>query len=242
MDGWGWWFLWCYSLGPGSAELFFLQGWQQSGGGGRGGVWVLPPGDEGAGEVWARPQSEDVRGHCERGRRGGGRGALPGALLWLERQVRQDLGRNHLNVYFHPNSKENRPKNKFLKIHLLTHGITAYVGVPAAVTLPHNSASCEPVPWSALWLWRALGHLVAETQLSIGLMRIHSSASSLSVLTKIPCLSVPQLSVSQTDLQTAWFFLFIFLFLTNLKSFNNQTKLPILQCDIWMWANTEWPT
>lgn len=54
---------------------------------------MLPPGDEGAGEVWARPQSEDVRGHCERGRRGGGRGALPGALLWLEHQVRQDLGK-----------------------------------------------------------------------------------------------------------------------------------------------------
>lgn len=61
---------------------------------------MLPPGDEGAGEVWARPQSEDVRGHCERGRRGGGRGALPGALLWLERQVRQDLGRNHLTSIF----------------------------------------------------------------------------------------------------------------------------------------------
>lgn len=74
---------------------------------------MLPPGDEGAGEVWARPQSEDVRGHCERGRRGGGRGALPGALLWLERQVRQDLGRNHLTSIF--TLKEN-----LKKIHLLT--------------------------------------------------------------------------------------------------------------------------
>lgn len=60
---------------------------------------MLPPRDEGAGEVWARPQSEDVRGHCERGRRGGGRGALPGALLWLECQVRQDLGRSHLTIF-----------------------------------------------------------------------------------------------------------------------------------------------
>lgn len=60
---------------------------------------MLPPRDEGAGEVWPRPQSEDVRGHCERGRRGGGRGALPGALLWLECQVRQDLGRSHLTIF-----------------------------------------------------------------------------------------------------------------------------------------------
>lgn len=54
---------------------------------------MLPSWDEGAGEVWARPKSEDVRGHCERCRPGGGgRGALPGALLWLEHQVRQDPG------------------------------------------------------------------------------------------------------------------------------------------------------
>lgn len=79
-------------LGKGSAELSFLQGWQQSGVGGRGGVWVLPPWDEGAGEVWARSQSEDVRSHCERVRPGGGRGALPGTLLWMECQVRQDPG------------------------------------------------------------------------------------------------------------------------------------------------------
>lgn len=53
---------------------------------------MLPPWDEGAGEVWARSQSEDIRSHCERVRPGGGRGALPGTLLWLECQVRQDPG------------------------------------------------------------------------------------------------------------------------------------------------------
>ncbi len=57
---------------------------------------MLPSWDEGAGEVWASPQSEDVRSHCERVRPGGGRGALPGALLWLERQVRQDPGNSRL--------------------------------------------------------------------------------------------------------------------------------------------------
>lgn len=186
------------SLGPGSAELFFLQGWQQSGGGGRGGVWVLPPGDEGAGEVWARPQSEDVRGHCERGRRGGGRGALPGALLWLERQVRQDLGRNHLMSIF---------TLKKIIINLqFSSGDHCYMGIPAAVTdtcLLHNSTSSEPVPWSVLWLWRTLGHLVVETELSIGLMSITPQLPSLS-FDWIPCLSVPQLSVFQQNLQTSW--------------------------------------
>lgn len=53
---------------------------------------MLPSWDEGAGEIWARPKSEDVRSHCERGRPGGGRGSLLGALLWLEHQVRQDPG------------------------------------------------------------------------------------------------------------------------------------------------------
>lgn len=89
-------------LGKGSAELSFLQGWQQSGMGGRGRVWVLPSWDEGAGEVWARSQSEDVWSHCERVRPGGGRGALPGTLLWLECQVRQDPG-NSLCISKDPN-------------------------------------------------------------------------------------------------------------------------------------------
>lgn len=110
---------------------------------------MLPPGDEGAGEVWARPQSEDVRGHCERGRRGGGRGALPGALLWLERQVRQDLGRNHLTSIF--TQKKKTKKTSFnLQFSSRDHH---YMGIPAAVTdtsLPHNSASPDPVPWSVL--------------------------------------------------------------------------------------------
>lgn len=78
---------------------------------------MLPPGDEGAGEVWARPQSEDVRSHCERGRRGGGRGALPGALLWLECQVRQDLGRNHLMSIIHPEKTNAKKKKKETNFH-----------------------------------------------------------------------------------------------------------------------------
>lgn len=90
---------------------------------------MLPPGDEGAGEVWARPQSEDVRGHCERGRRGGGRGALPGALLWLERQVRQDLGRNHLTFIFTLKKKERKKKETSLNLRfsLRDH---RYMGIP----------------------------------------------------------------------------------------------------------------
>lgn len=240
MDGWGWWFLWCYSLGPGSAELFFLQGWQQSGGGGRGGVWVLPPGDEGAGEVWARPQSEDVRGHCERGRRGGGRGALPGALLWLERQVRQDLGRNHLNVYFHPNSKENRPKKQIFKNPSLNSWDHRLRGCPRS----SNPSSQFCFVWTSAMVSTLImestgpssGRNTTEYRVDadslLSFLSLSFDQNPLSVCPPAVCLSIYR----QPD------FFFYFFFLTNLKSFNNQTKLPILQCDIWMWANTEWPT
>lgn len=111
---------------------------------------MLPPGDEGAGEVWARPQSEDVRGHCERGRRGGGRGALPGALLWLEYQVRQNLGEKSPNVCNSPSKflitlnlkGESPPTWASLTLH------PSHPPSTAETFLSHNSASPDPVPWS----------------------------------------------------------------------------------------------
>lgn len=107
---------------------------------------MLPPGDEGAGEVWASPQSEDVRGHCERGRRGGGRGALPGALLWLERQVRQDLGRNHLtSIFTLKQTKTLKKEKKSTSLNFQLSGRDPrYMGIPLVITHIPASQFCFP--------------------------------------------------------------------------------------------------
>ena len=179
------------SLGPGSAELFFLAGMTAVRRGRRGrSLSVTPRGWRcrwGMGEaaIWRRTRPLWKR-QTWRGER---------CSTWCTTVAgtsgKTGPGEKSPNVYIHP--KERKIKRK-TPLNLWDHRYTGYP-YSSNASLPHNSASSNPVPWSVLWLWSTLGPLVAETELSFGSMWITPQLPSLS-FNWIPCLSVPQLSVS----------------------------------------------